>query len=677
MLSRMEIVLIALALACSAAAVPSANNEGARVFGAYYFADRPFPEFTNLWSEGWSLATPEGEPVTNAAAPLGGYVFVYVENTSAAWLNITDLEVDGVKLSEGLGQTSDGVGDMHGYSVLKSKLPKEQIDALMAAGQPVWWKAEPRTLAPRGTSQIVLRLRRNPKADSVKIGVVTERGRTPAVVTKKPQPRFAAINFSPELDTVYLYLRHPGGPGMKPDRVYMDGVNMTQSCQIAACSTTDVAPIVLKLPQPLEVQSYHCFRVGYPDGSAATYGIRAWGYEFGYGMWGSRGEARAFLRDLALHNVNLQMPHASKEVMHISLDDEGYEFIKSLGIRQMATWTGNARNPLYYFLQDEPDAKDYSVDDLPPLDRLGCLGQGLVYKQEGLRAKDPKTPILLNIDNTYKPENWYMYHQLADIPCIDPYYPEQIDGCYRKYPSRFGANTKPTYVYAASAISQSSCAPKPLHVILCSTQYQPKMPADYVGRCPTPEEKRMEVYYAIGAGAKGISYWWFAVDGECNGVGSDDPAAKALWKEIGLLGAEVRTAGPVIIASCPASLPVKAPRLLMVRTLISGLDTVAVVAVNDNVLSDRVGTVFRPLEKAPVTVDVPSWMQPVDVFEVSYLGTRDVVWSREASKVKMELGPVNLSRFVIITGDGGLRARLQQLYDSKFKANVAQLTSAD
>ena len=53
-----------------------------------------------------------------------------------------------------------------------------------------------------------------------------------------------------------------------------------------------------------------------------------------------------------------------------------------------------------------------AVSSLKPILRLGALGQGLVGKSAGIRAKDPVPPILLNIDNTYKPENYYMYAQL-------------------------------------------------------------------------------------------------------------------------------------------------------------------------------------------------------------------------------------------------------------------------
>jgi len=184
----------------------------------------------------------------------------------------------------------------------------------------------------------------------------------------------------------------------------------------------------------------------------------------------------------------------------------------------------------------------------------------------------------------------------------------------------------------------------------------------------------MEVYYAVAAGAKGISYWWFSPDTYCRGCGSDDPEALALWREIGLLGAEVRTAGPVITRSCPIALPVTATPFLWVRTLLSGADTIAVIVVNDDVACDRVGTVYQPVEKASVKVKLPSWLKPTDAFQITYSGTKDVSWAGK-SEIALDLGKVEISRLILITSNTKLRSQLQSVYDTKFAANVAKLVS--
>lgn len=604
-------------------------------------------------------------------------MFVYLRNDGSSPLQITDLAYEGIKLSEGLGRSKDrqSAVDLPGYSIFLSKLPKEQIDRLQQAGEPVWWKAEPKVLPPGGYGEVALRLRREPGPDSSgRLTVITDAGEAEtAVKFGRNQTRFSGIYYHPRLAYANIYIKHPAGS--KVEKLFVDGTDVTQSAKIGSDPALGFTAAVYRPAQPFGKMSYHCFRALLSDGSSATAGSRAFGGDFVYGMWGAAGNARTFYENLARHNVNVQMGHAPKDVTEMSLSDEGFEFLSKLGIRNMATWPGNARKPVFYFLMDEPDAHDPEIDDLSSMTHLGCLAQGLPGRMEQMRSKDPETPILLNVDNTYTPDNWYTYSQIADIASIDPYYPEQIDGVYRKRPSLMATRVKPTYVYAATRITQSSAAPKPVHTILCSTRYVPKdwKPGDYQGRFPTPEEKRIEVYYALAAGAKGISYWWFSPDAECVGCGVDEPAAMALWKEIGILGAEVRTAGNLITVSCPADLEIKAPRNIAARALVSGLETVALIAVNEEILSDRAGTVVKPVNAA-LRMRLPAWLNPADAFEITADGVKSVQWKKDGDYAALELGIVQLNRFVLITADPGLRGELEQLYKNKFAANVAALT---
>ena len=141
------------------------------VFGTYYIPDTPFPQFMHMWHEGWQWTDEKGESVGYAqhGMPLGGYLFVYFQNTADTPIAVTDLAIEGVKLSEGLGRSKDAIQDLHGHSVLLSKLPKESVDKLHAAGQPIWWKAEPSEIAPKETGQVVVRLKRDPQPEKLNL----------------------------------------------------------------------------------------------------------------------------------------------------------------------------------------------------------------------------------------------------------------------------------------------------------------------------------------------------------------------------------------------------------------------------------------------------------------------------------------------------------------------------
>jgi len=85
--------------------------------------------------------------------------------TTGQPIKVTDLTVEGVKLSEGLAQTSlPKTPDVRFQaSILLSELPKDQIEKLKSAGTPVWWKPEPNELPAGGIGEIVMRMRRDPK----------------------------------------------------------------------------------------------------------------------------------------------------------------------------------------------------------------------------------------------------------------------------------------------------------------------------------------------------------------------------------------------------------------------------------------------------------------------------------------------------------------------------------
>ncbi len=656
-----------------------------QVTGAYWFADKSFPEYIQLWQEGWSFKDEKGNKLIYAkpTMPLGGYLFIHFRNTTRETVNVDDIVFEGIALSKAIGKSDEpkSAEDKYYSSILLSKLPTQQIEKLKTLGWPVWWKPEPASVQPGCYGKVTIRLRRVPRANQLKVDVIFGSRRLPInVPVRGAQPHFSTIAFSTDLKTVYLYPNY-AKRGVGPQRVYIDDIDVTHLATVNWDKTLDTAAIVVKLTKPLDWMSYHNYRITYSDGATAQYGLRTWARELVYGMWSSPGggddsesATKSFIEEYVKHNINCVMPYVVGVCRDFFLSDAGWEYCEKMGVGRMTHWPDGKHHAVFTFAMDEPDANDAACRLLDPKDRLGALGQYLVNWTHILNEADPQTPVLLNINNTYKPENWYMYHQLADIPCIDPYYTEQQDFAIQGDPYYFQFHTRPTYVQAVCAISQSSCQPKPLHVILCSTRYSNDQ--GYQGRYPTPEEKRMEVYYAVGSGAKGLSFWWFPKDRYCHGLDERTPEANALWKEIGLLGAEVRTAGPVITTSCPANLPVQASRFLWTRALLCGADTVAVVVVNENVACDRLGTIVKPVENAHVTVDLPSWIVPKSAFEISYDGLNDMKWSSKGKKLTLELGTTTLNKLIIITADTTLRERLQKRYQDMFAENVRWLKTS-
>jgi len=677
--------LLAVWLAMIAGGTASAAEAPPGV-GGEYRADVSFPEFMPMWREGWAWKDENGERVRYAhdGMPLGGYVFACFRNGGNGALAVSDVLLEGVSLAQGIAPEHEPTGkgdDKYPSSLRFSKLPAEQIDKLVAAGEPVWWKVEPMVVPPGGYGQVTIRLRRQPRAETLTVAVpsLAERDGKIEIRVAERRPQFFSINFSPDFAAAYAYLRHPSGTGVRPRRVLVDGRDVTERCTIVADEAVDTVPVIIRPASAFKEGTWYSFEAVYADGAPARVCIGAWQPGFVYGIWGyskvgktDDDNRRFFLEDMRLHNINTLMYSIPGEVRKFLRTKEGQEYSKRTGIRAMTNGPGDAVNPPFYYLPDEPDANDFASKGLDPYKRIGSLAQWLVARANAFRQKEPGTPVLLTTDNTFKPENWYTYAQLPDLPCADPYYQESVQSVWACDPGNLGAYVKPTYVYGVGTIYQSAAAPKPMHLILHTCRMDLK---DFPYRAPTPEEKRIEVYYALAAGAKALSYWWYTPFGEYYGCGGSDRASRVLWKELGLIGAEVRSAEAAIVRSCPAAVPVKGPRTLWMRSLLVGDDAMALLIVNDNFASDRVGTVVRPLEKARIQVRPPSWLRCGDVFELTPEGTRDVKRQADRGGLTLDLGTVRLTRFLLISRTADLRHDAQKHYEACFAANVKALLS--
>ncbi len=682
MRNRFGMIAVYLLVIVTLGADVSAAGSGP--VGGEYRADVPYPEFMPMWREGWSWTDENGEKVRYAHPdmPLGGHLFAIFRNSTASPLEVKDVLLDGVSLAQAVApehKPTNHPDDKYPSSLQFSKLPKQQIDKLVSAGEPVWWKAEPMVVPPGGYGQVTVRLRREPKVETLTVSIPglpeTDGQMTISVGTR--QPRFFSVNFTPKFDAAYVYLRHPSGKGTAPQQILLDGQDVTSRCTIVADEAVDTVPVVIKPTSPFKQAAWYLFQAIYADGTTARVSIGAWQPGLVYGIWGyskvgktEDDNRKFFLEDMRAHNINTLLYSIPGEVRKFLRSPDGQEYSKRTGIRIMTNWVGDAVNPPFLFLTDEPDAGDYASTMLDPYKRIGSLAQWLVNRAGMFRREEPGTPVLLNVDNTFKPENWYTYAQLADLPCADPYYQEGVQSLLKSDPTNWGPYLKPTYVYGVGTIYQSAGAPKPMHLILHTCRFDMK---DFPYRGPTPEEKRIEVYYSLAAGAKALSFWWYTPFGEYYGCGGSDKDMRALWKEIGLVGAEIRSAESTIIRSCPAVVPVSGPRMLWIRSLLVGDDALALIIVNDNFASDRLGTIYRPVEKAKVKVRVPSWLKPADAFEVTSEGTRDIKWQTDAGELNLDLGTVDLTRFILVSKSANLREQTQQVYQDRFVANVKAL----
>jgi hypothetical protein len=220
--------------------------------------------------------------------------------------------------------------------------------------------------------------------------------------------------------------------------------------------------------------------------------------------------------------------------------------------------------------------------------------------------------------------------------------------------------------------------PNPAHPILFSTELLSD--GEVVWPFPNRESKRIEVYYALAAGAKGLSYWWMNPGPKFNGMGNQNkPESVALWKEMGILGNEIKTVGPLIVTSHPVELPITPGANVWAKALASGDDTIVLFVVNDNYYNDdswrngggQTGFHYTPVNNATVTVTLPAWMQPAPMaFEVTASGLKAANTQLNGNQLQINLGTLQLTRMIVLTKNPDVPLLTQRRYDQQVRPGL-------
>lgn len=642
------------------------------VLDAFYRPDRMLPEWNYYYSSSYK---PGDVPPSPAAS---GALCVYVKNTGSSSVTISDFTINGQGLANGIRCDTNRQYrcDVYACSVYYPSVRQVLVDA----GVPIWWRIDPNPIPAGGTAEIYVRMR-NRVITTLACTIVPSSGSAVPVsisVTNNDIPRIAGYAMSSDMSTLYLYLRHPV-KGTAPTQILVDGVDKTSGCVMGSDSNLDIVPVRCSLGSSFARGSFHTFQAVYSDGSKATAGLRVFYDNFKCATWGcpplaNDTEKRAELIDRGNHSINLFTAGVG-DLSDYLKSAEGKSIMDQYGMK-VASYYVDADRIYAYFLCDEPDVGDYNVQtNVAPTvyDRIGCLAQSLWEMARQAKTNYSSVPSMLNVDETYKPSNWYIYGHVADVLSTDPYYSQVLCDVFWKRPWQIPVFTKAIYEYAHAATANAGCEPRRLHVIMNVCRKQETDPAR-VFRYATPEQHRLEAYYCLAAGAKEFGYWWLSVDPSAyNGLGKrDEPGSAALWREIGLTNAEAGIASQVLVNSCPTVMPISTnPGSLWMRALVSGVDTLVLIGVNDDHANDQAGTIIRQIPNAQASFALPSWLtSPTHVFEVSYKGITDVPYSVTAGSINLNIGRVDVSKMIIVTKNSSLKASLQSIYTSTYLPRI-------
>jgi hypothetical protein len=628
------------------------------VIGVQYQQDRVFPEYECLWHD-------RLYPGPCGTSTAGANLKVFVKNTGTSPETIEDVKLAGYRLNTVLQRNADGASSIYFYW---GGTPPQTI---LDAGEPVWYKGDPAASIPTGgVAQVVVRLRNMPTTPTVAVGVVGASATvTTNITVDAGAPQLASVGFSPDRMKVYLHWRRAGGAA--PATVWLDGVNVTAATTTVGDATVNFAESVVQLALPLPAMSFHVYQGVYADGKTATGGLRTWVNPYLYATWGSSPDTsstvasgQAWIDEATAHGVNCLVMNWNDALGALLSTSSGRDYAENRGYGFVIHDPGQffCTTPRMWFIFDEPDYTDWTIAGLPngTTHSPGVMAMKMLETGETLRASYPLAPTTVNIDGNLKPYNYWNWGQVPDVLMNDAYYQSLLAYAYWTYTYKIPLYQKATYIYASAQVATLSCEPNPMHMILYSCSLQ----QGGGGAWPfaPPATKRIEAYYALAGGAKGMAYWWFLLDPVFRGMGDGSPAALALWKEIGLLGAEIKTAQPLLVTSHPVDWPLDPSSGVWARALAAGTDTMILLAVNDNYTNDYDGCHYNPIANANVTVTLPSWMQFPTAFEISAGGLSDVNMQTNGNQVVVSLGTLNLTRMIVLTRNPSLRSAIQARY---------------
>ena len=162
-------VYILLAVLASSVVCAGANG-AVTLLGVQYQQDELFPEYNCIWHD-------KDYPTTCPGTYLGGNVHVYLKNTGASSVTISDVTLAGYSLSTVI-KLNDAQHSARSVYYYWDNPPAD----IVAAGIPVWFKGDPSTIPAGGVAQAVVRLRFPPTTPTVSVGVVTSGGTVNATI---------------------------------------------------------------------------------------------------------------------------------------------------------------------------------------------------------------------------------------------------------------------------------------------------------------------------------------------------------------------------------------------------------------------------------------------------------------------------------------------------------------
>lgn len=464
----------------------------------------------------------------------------------------------------------------------------------------LWYRCRPNPVLPGEIADLTIVLPKPPdKPVTVEIHASTGQ-----IVTKTvpcvPEPfRFQAIRFSRDLRTIYVYVR----TNSSLRRIRLDGEDVG-----GAPSFGGIAFKAVKLHQPLAKGSYHVLEAG-----STAYQIRAIPAEFLIGVYGIPSPENA--EDWAAHGINhylsfTSLPPETLDLLGKHDISAGAKYIREplvdRNVGKVSFFNEEAAkksladlrpNLLYHELVDEPDAADYFAGKW-----LGSSAMELIARAQFLETADPGRYTFIQIDNTFRPGNYSVYGEAADVLATHRY------GLGSYLGGEAGSTTVQRPAFLPDLLDSFKTfrlanEPKPFFGV---THFFNLGPARS-GRPPSVGEMRLQCYAMIASGARGVIHYIHSG----SGGGGEGARSKPLWDAMADLHAEIERVGEVVKSGTPAPDDwVKSSSPNVQAKAVISTDGIAVILLNLSHRSSLESFTEKPVRDAEITLRIPPWIKP-------------------------------------------------------------------
>ena len=492
----------------------------------------------------------------------------------------------------------------------------------------VWYRVRPRLLQPGQCGQIYVRFRQRLKGAAATLTVPLKNGQPVEVKIPYQHPgvRVDYVTASESMDALYVYVRrNDDADAGNLVSLTLNGESLKDVELYGRDFPGNVALAVAQLSEPLKRGEYHVVGVQTDKGITAATQFRVLPFMF--------------------PRSSIHIPPTICGEMHMNLQmwrQIPLDVCEEYDIHTLSSSGGvfDAHKRVAFVMgPDEPDAHD---------NRGGGYNVGLGYHarmlantgwQELIERFAPHTASWLIMNGTTRPLNWWVYGQLADISCFDP------------YPINFYGRDH-AYVRESLLVAQQAGAPNRMFACLEAFGWSGGQGVPQGARGPTPAEYRQNVVQAIGAGMKGLTSWVHSRN--AGGWELDPPCQEEIAKLNALIEnieADLLLATPIDLATSDAGMVSTGvvgredwpKERVWVGTLLSGSDTIILAAAN-HIPANTEPPTIKLAENVTITVNLPDFLPNVTAFEATEDGIKPF------SNLKIRDGKAMLKVDVIESG---------------------------